>query len=229
MPYVSEKYEFIYLATPATGGSATLQAFNDWEMGFFVPEEPIFSESGELLYDAKHGGLPLFIELGLMKPEWEDYLLICGIRNPFTFHLNQYERAKYRLKQLEKTDSHFFKMYSEEERDEKRRMYEDIASSNFKDYMINKFAGKKNVMLHSKFHEGADFVIHQETLDDDIEQLKKTIDLPSDFSVGEKGVTPGGRNTLEKCLNYYDEELIELVYTLNKPFFEKFPEYESAL
>ncbi len=225
MPYVSEKYEFIYMASPATGSSATLAAFDKWGMGKLYPEKPVRDEDGRIVYSAKHGDYENFVALGLMKPEWKEYVRICGIRNPFSFHLNQYERAKYRLKQIDNPKSHFAKM-SEAQREEKRVMFQNIVGKTFKDYLMQKFKNSKESFLHKKYVVNADYHIRQECLNEDLLKLKDIISLPEDFDVEVKGVTVGGPNNREKYVNYYDEELVDFVYNLNKPFFELFPEYE---
>ena len=102
MPYVSEEYEFIYMATPATGSSATLAAFQEWGFGKSYPAEPIRNNSGEVIFAAKHGDLQTFIDLGLMESKWQGFLRVCGIRNPFSFHLNQYLRSQTRKKRIDK-------------------------------------------------------------------------------------------------------------------------------
>ena len=71
------------MASPATGSSATLAAFDKWEMGKLYPEKPVRDEDGRIVYSAKHGDYENFVALGLMKPEWKEYVRICGIRNPF--------------------------------------------------------------------------------------------------------------------------------------------------
>ena len=225
MPYISEKHEFIYMASPATGSSATLATFDKWEMGKLYPENPVRDENGRIVYSAKHGDYETFVSLGLMKPKWENYVRICGIRNPFSFHLNQYERAKTRLKQIDDPTSHFSSM-SDSQREEKRIMFQNIVGKTFKDYLMQKFESSKESFLHKKYVINADYHIRQEFLNDDLLSLKDIISLPEDFHVETKGVTAGGPNNREKYLKFYDEELIDFVYKLNKPFFEMFPDYE---
>lgn len=225
MPYVSEKHKFVYMASPATGSSATLAAFDKWKMGKLYPEDPVKDDTGRVVYSAKHGDYENFVKLGLMKPEWENYARICGIRNPFSFHLNQYERAKTRLKQIDDPTSHFSHM-SEEQREGKRTQFQDIVGKSFKDFLLQKFKGKKETFLHKKFIINADYHIRQEHLNEDLLKLKEVLDLPEDFYVELKGVTEGGPNNREKYVNYYDDELVEFVYKLNKPFFDMFPTYE---
>jgi len=225
MPYISEKHEFIYMASPATGSSATLAAFDKWEMGKLYPEKPVRDENGRVVYSAKHGDYETFVSLGLMKPKWKNYVRICGIRNPFSFHLNQYERAKTRLKQIDDPTSHFSRM-SDSQREEKRTMFQNIVGKTFKDYLMQKFETSKESFLHKKYIINADYHIRQEFLNDDLLMLKDIISLPENFHVEVKGVTAGGPNNREKYLKFYDKELIDFVYKLNKPFFEMFPDYE---
>jgi len=213
------------MASPATGSSATLAAFDKWEMGKLYPEKPVRDENGRVVYSAKHGDYETFVSLGLMKPKWKNYVRICGIRNPFSFHLNQYERAKTRLKQIDDPTSHFSRM-SDSQREEKRTMFQNIVGKTFKDYLMQKFETSKESFLHKKYIINADYHIRQEFLNDDLLMLKDIISLPENFHVEVKGVTAGGPNNREKYLKFYDKELIDFVYKLNKPFFEMFPDYE---
>ena len=225
MPYVSEKHRFIYMASPATGSSATLAAFDKWEMGKLYPEKPVRDEEGRVVYSAKHGDYENFVSYGFLKPEWKDFIRICGIRNPFSFHLNQYERAKTRLKQIDDPKSHFA-MMSDEQREEKRKMFNNIVGKSFKDFLMQKYKNTKENFLHRKFVINADYHIRQEHLNEDLMKLKEIISLPDGFQVEVKGVTAGGPNNREKYVKFYDEELIDFVYKLNKPFFDRFPDYE---
>ena len=225
MPYVSEKHRFIYMASPATGSSATLAAFDKWEMGKLYPEKPVRDEEGRVVYAAKHGDYENFVSYGFLKPEWKDFIRICGIRNPFSFHLNQYERAKTRLKQIDDPKSHFSKM-SPEQREEKRSRFKEIVGKSFKEFLMQKYENSSESFLHKKFVINADYHIRQEYLNEDLMKLKDKISLPDDFQVEVKGVTAGGPNNREKYVKFYDEELIDFVYKLNKPFFDRFPDYE---
>ena len=115
---------------------------------------------------------------------------------------------------------------SEAQREEKRVMFQNIVGKTFKDYLMQKFEKSKENLLHKKYVVNADYHIRQERLNEDLLKLKDVISLPEDFHVEVKGVTAGGPNNREKYVNYYDEELVDFVYKLNKPFFELFPEYE---
>jgi hypothetical protein len=68
------------------------------------------------------------------------------------------------------------------------------------------------------------FFIHQETLSEDLKRLGTLVGLPVDLVVPEYNVTKAmDENKTYK--DYYDDELIALVYEKNAPFFDRFLEY----
>jgi len=79
--------------------------------------------------------------------------------------------------------------------------------------------------LQQNFHDGISHFIHQESLNEDVQNISEILGIHPPVSVEKVNVT----NAMPPDMtyhDYYDDELRNLVLHWNGPTFELFPEYD---
>ena len=111
--------------------------------------------------------------------------------------------------------------------DEERKRYvyriRKSAKQTFGQYLAVEL-GNKPYEVQIDFHVGINFFIHQEAVDHDFTKLKQELTIPENVVISRVNVTGAIENGLT-YKDFYDKDSIELVYKINKPFFDRFPEY----
>ena len=74
------------------------------------------------------------------------------------------------------------------------------------------------------YQMGVDVFVHQERLAEDATELFKKLGAKIPGNVEAFNVT-GEKMEPDKYREFYTPELIDLVYKMNKPYFDRFPEY----
>lgn len=220
--YISKEYKFLYLSAPATGSSAVIRSFESIGIGEYYPAADIV-EGGKRVAPRKHTSVRQMEESGLLAPV-ANYFRFVGIRNPFSWHVAKYLRNKVtRTKQAEDPKSWISKL-PEDDRKRYVAQLKRQEKMTFEEFIISALGKKEPFAPQADFHIDVDFFLHQERLDEDMNEVKCKLKLPADLSVPKFNVT----NAMEKDKTYrdfYDANLVALVYEKNEPFFRKFPEY----
>ena len=222
MAYISDKYEFVFFSADATGSTAIIKSLADNDIGRLVPPENIV-KNGVRIAPAKHTTVQQLRNINMLEGK-EHYKKVAGIRNPFSWHVAKYLRnTTSRYKAIGNPNSWINKL----PKAERERYVGEIkrqASETFKEYLQRHFKGKDPYELQAGFHEDVDIFIHQETLDIDFEAFKISVGLPSNIKVPKFNLT-NAMPSQKTYADYFDDELVELIYHYHQPFFQKFPEY----
>jgi hypothetical protein len=221
MAYLVDEFGFIFFSAPATGSTAFIRAFQERSLGRFYPENDLV-EGDRRLVPRKHSTVVQMLDNGLLC-DASNLKRVVGVRNPFSFHVAKYLRNRTRrLKQVENPNSWINKL---PEADRKRYVYRirKNAGQSFKEYLLQEL-GDEPYEVQADFHVGIDFYLHQEAVDADFERLKGELGIPACITIPLVNVT-GALERGSSYKDFYDKDDIDLVYEMNAPFFEKFPEY----
>jgi hypothetical protein len=206
MPIISKQYKFIFICAPATGSSAVSKAFLDYKMGEWYPKQDIKNSEGKILVDFKHGTLKELKKYGLLSATEELYFKFVGVRNPFGFFVADYVRWRDKWSKWPDDSSKPRWVL----RPGPQRNIQLATHYDFPDWLQIKLKGKKPGNFLNYWTEGTDFFIRQEHLQEDFEQVKQTLNLPTNLSVPLYNQTEE-RNQEKHYMEFYTPETRKLV------------------
>jgi hypothetical protein len=223
MAYVWREHKLIFFAAPATGSTAFIDFLRRRGLGESLPAENI-DRRGKRLVSKKHSTLETLREHGLWEDEFDGYVKAVGVRNPFAWHVATYNRLRTKRAERAEKKANPWARAPKKMLNERLLKIETAKNQTFETYLRERLEEKRPRELQNQYHVEIDFYIHQERLADDAAKLFERIGAPQTDRVGEVNVT-GKSIDLEGYKAFYTPELIALVYTQHKPFFERFPEY----
>jgi len=224
MPYISHEYQFLFYSAPATGSTAVIDAFQKREIGEYYPLNNII-ENDKRVVPRKHATPQQMEEYDLLSDEIQEYFHFVGVRNPFSFHVAKYLRNKTRRMNNLKNPKSWINKLPDKERERYAYRIRKSAKQSFSQYLVTEFkklSEPKAVQQH--FHKGINRFIHQENMNEDLQQVCEILGIEPVVSTEKVNVTNAMKSG-ETYHDYYDEEAIDLVNKWNAPSFELFPEY----
>jgi hypothetical protein len=223
MVYVWRERKLIYLAAPATGSTAFVEHLKKNGAGSYVPAEDLIRD-GRRIVPSKHSTIAEMRKGGLWENEFDSYTKVTGIRNPFSWYVAVYIRNRTRRAKQVNNRKSFINQLPEEDRIRYVQKIKTTVNQTFDEFLRESLDRPQPFELQAGYHEEVDEFLHQEILAGDARRLLEKIGAELQGRVQEFNVT-GPRRDMDKYREYYTPELIDLVYAMNKPYFDRFPEY----
>ncbi len=225
MPYLSREYRCLFFSAPATGSTAIISALEARGIGEYYPEADIVDGERRLV-PRKHGNPAQMQKAGLITDEIRGYKWFVGVRNPFSFHVAKYLRNRTkRLRSIENPQSWINRLPEED----RRRYIATIkrqSEMNFDQFLRDVFSRyKRPQAIQEAFLDGMSSYVHQESINDDLEEICSSIGLSPPLQAERVNVT-NAMPADKTYKDYYSKDLVDMVYKWNAPSFEKFPEYD---
>lgn len=220
MAIISHKFNYLYLAAPATGSSTVCNYLLEHCDGSWIPESTILDHHGYCKLGRKHTTIPELIEAQLLTSEaLESLFKFTTIRNPFDHLFAEWYRSRVKWsKQLENPDNWIHKSPGKAEKIQK------TLNHDFSDWIKLRFGQdyKQGVKkhLHKSYKEGVDYVIKSENLDSDLKNVLKNLGVDTRAEIAAKNITP--KKDKKPYWQYYDKEAREIVTSVLEPDLIKF-------
>lgn len=222
MAWVSHEHRLVFFAAPATGSTAIIRAFEKAGIGEAYPPETLV-KGDRTITRSKHSTVRELKAGGLYSPV-AGYFKCVGVRSVYPWFVARYLRNTTKRLKIVRKNRGFVRRMPEADR---RRYVEQIkkqAEMTFGEFLHERLDRRKAVHPQKRYHEGMDFFIHQESMDEDFAELVRRAGLPAGLKVPLTNVT-GAMDEGRTWRDFYDAELTELVRQKCAPFFRQFPEY----
>lgn len=225
MAIVCDDLKLIYFLAPGTGSSAVSQFFIDNFNGQKVPdsENNIFSEDGKFLMRGKHSTYDQLVKNNLLNSEQKKYLRVTGIRNPFDYYYGEWYRSRNRFSKMLADQSSW--IYKSEDGHTKIKDIVNSLTMDFSEWLEHKFkqkyAQKKQLLLHTQYVEQADSFIKMENANQDIKNI-----LVKNCGVAEKTkieVPKKNYTDRDRCYwKHYNQKSRDMITYIYQPYLNKF-------
>ena len=222
MVYVSDQYRLAFFAAPATGSTAVINTLQNAGIGRFLPETNLVRD-GKRIAPRKHTTIEQMRDAGLYS-EIEDHMHVVGLRNPFSWFVAKHLRNRTkRMRNVENRNSWIHDL-PKKERESYIANIRRQAEMPFDKFLKSTLGRRQPHDPQVHFHQGMHFYLHQEALAEDFSELVRRLGLPEGLALETHNVT-GAMKKGETYHDFYDDDLVRLVYEKNAPFFDQFPEY----
>lgn len=173
MAVICKKYNLLYICIPKTGSTSVSHMLIDQLDGEWLPNHHLFSESGTILVNRKHGSINELLTHNLVtKQELKKLHVFTSIRNPFDMVLSNYffEKQIYsrfnngiKWRQMFGRNTYFWlrKVIGFDQTNHfswimpQVRRYNFTHTHSFEEYVIKFYSGKKKNM-YNRYTSGAE-------------------------------------------------------------------------